>query len=252
MYKYENRIVAFIDLLGFKEAVYTKQCEDIHRAIECFHAVAKKKQTYTKTRHVTQFSDSIVISALATEPSAVFFLLIDIQYMIGDLIQHGFLCRGGICLGDLLHNSKYLFGSGIIKAYQMENSKASFPRVIVDNDVILLAKKYHAPQNRPNEETEYVKRIISCDNDGYFFIDYFESYVKQFAYIQNVSHYLIMLEEFIRKMAGNEKLESKKNWLIQKYNTLLEQLKKGLPYSDQTGQKDDSFNKYIQNLPYMK
>lgn len=261
-YNYEKRIIAFIDLLGFKNAILEKSCDEIAFAIESFHSLAKIKNPLAKTRRITQFSDSIVISAHAEEPSAVFFLLVDIQFMIANLITKGFLCRGGICIGQLVHNEKFLFGEGMITAYLMECKKAKYPRIIVENNVINQARKYHAAQNRPEEEQKYVKEIVSQDNDGYYFIDYFEKYAKQMDYIQNISGYLINLNTLIdllkNKISATNNSDSKAifaekyNWLVQKYNQLLKSLKQNLPYRDMTGEIDIQFNKYIEELSSLK
>lgn len=248
-YEYENRIVAFIDLLGFKSAIKEKTCEDIAYAIMCFHSLTKIKNPFAKTRRITQFSDSIVISAQAEEPSAVFFLLVDIQQMIGKLIAKGFLCRGGISIGKLIHNNRFLFGEGMVSAYQMESKTAKYPRVIVENEVISLAHKHHAEQNLPEEELQYVKEIVTQDDDGFYYIDYFEKIVNQFDYIQNVSGYLINLKNQI-DVLKQENLNDKYKWLLQKYNHLLKKLKQGIPYKEITGEDDTLFNKYVNEIPF--
>ncbi len=249
-YNYEKRIIAFVDLLGFKNAIKEKKCEDIAYAINSFHSLTKTNNPFAKTRRITQFSDSIVISAQAEEPSAVFFLLVDIQFMIADLIAKGFLCRGGICIGQLVHDKKFLFGDGMVSAYLMECKNAKYSRVIVNGDVITLARKYHAEQNSPEEELRYVKEIATQDDDGYYFIDYFWKYIKQLDFIQNASGYLINLKDQI-DILEKEKLTEKRNWLVQKYNQLLKHLKQNLPYKDMTGEIDILFNKYIEELPYV-
>ena len=259
-HNYEKRIVAFVDLLGFKNAIKEKKSEDIAYAINSFHSLKKLNNPFAKTRRITQFSDSVVISAQAEEPSAVFFLLVDIQIMIANLITKGFLCRGGICVGQLVHNDKFLFGDGMVSAYLMESKRAKYPRIIVEENVINLARKHHAAQNRPEEELKYVKDIVTLDDDGYFFIDYFEKYAKQIDYIQNISGYLINLDaqiDYLEKnfLAANDpaskaKFTEKRNWLVQKYNHLLKHLKRNLPYKDMTGETDILFNKYIEEIPY--
>ncbi len=153
--------VAFIDILGFKNMV-SKDIDSVILALryiemfcESFFKFPSRqagKSTfpleywpeydYSNNQEemnkptVTMFSDSIVIS----KPFDSFFdisefveFISKIQYT---LLTEGILIRGGISTGTLYHSAKYLFGSAIISAYQLESEKAIYPRIIIDEKLI--------------------------------------------------------------------------------------------------------------------
>lgn len=88
--------------------------------------------------------------------------------------ERGLLLRGGICTGDLYIDDNFVLGSGLITAYNIENTLAIYPRIIVDDDII---KRYHA-----------ASRYCFRGDDNLLYIDYL-SYAKQ-NFKKNISdHY---------------------------------------------------------------
>lgn len=72
---YEERIVLFLDILGFKELIEssakkTEEIDKIKKAIHTIREVFDITNT-TRERTVTQFSDSIVVSFLTNENGEV-------------------------------------------------------------------------------------------------------------------------------------------------------------------------------------
>jgi hypothetical protein len=48
----------------------------------------------------------------------------------------GFLLRGGITIGDIVHDDEVVFGPGLNRAYELESQVARMPRIILDPDLI--------------------------------------------------------------------------------------------------------------------
>ncbi len=134
--KYEQRIVAFVDVLGFSNLVYSKTTDLISKyftfVVEDFqNAVAK---------HGFQFliiSDSIVLSTPDTKENLKTIVVILYRLQQKLLEEEGILIRGGISHGELHldRDSNIIVGQGLINAYKLE-SDASYPRVILDRSFI--------------------------------------------------------------------------------------------------------------------
>ncbi|MGP1508585.1 MAG: hypothetical protein ACTTJW_06900 [Sphaerochaeta sp.] len=158
---YENRAVAFVDILGFKDLINhtfdkneneiednTQKLNDFFDEIEREFCSEKRWSDLpdTCTRIVTHFSDSIVFSVKAEQQDVILLLLDYIHYLLITGIQYGILFRGGITYGKVVHTDKMLFGPAMNKAYSLESKTAVYPRIIIDNDVIKQIFKHKGPQ----------------------------------------------------------------------------------------------------------
>lgn len=233
---YENRIVAFVDILGFSNLVkdsYAGNIENqsvtnnihsfIHQMLDDFI-----KERSFNSMVATQFSDSIVISYKMDEESAVFNLLLSIMFLICDAMKHNLLLRGGVSVGPLCHNKHELFGPAMIKAYNLESSCACYPRIILSDEVIDLAREYHASHHKPEQELEYVENLLQKDFDGYYFVDYFEAPNGNFD--ENDCDYFLYLNNIRKVITDNLKIKDervlqKMRWMISYYNKALENMK---------------------------
>src|SRR5262249_41585996 len=96
---YENRIILFLDFLGFKEIVERTEADrqylhNLLDAIDLLHQVGRDDAELSKSQRITTFSDSVVLSYAVHEESAVFYLLTDVTFAIIDLAIKGFFVRG--------------------------------------------------------------------------------------------------------------------------------------------------------------
>lgn len=188
--KYEKRLIAFIDILGFKEIV--KQSEKDISKVELIYSVLdylknwevsekwdlrlveieedaqkrgiEKFDIRNKT-NVTAFSDSIVVSVRVEDNiNEMTSTLITILAYIGAvLLEKGILFRGGLTVGNLIHNENgTVFGQGLIDAYKLESGNAKFPRIIL-SDHLLNELKYPIESKRNRYPYhQYLERF----NDG--------------------------------------------------------------------------------------
>jgi hypothetical protein len=195
MMTYENRIVTYIDLLGFKRLIKSKLVDSISDAgqenpweyDEVVHALTEfrrittfqDKQPLPNPPMITHFSDCVVISFDPKNPKNKGDVLYHIKHVQALIYKMANLrvnlhipCRGAIVFGKIMHTPEILFGPGLIDAYEMERCVAKFPRVIIDDNVIDLGVK-----NRPDDFTESGARaafesICIEDDDGKKYIDY--------------------------------------------------------------------------------
>lgn len=177
---YTERIVAFIDVLGFKDIVdeSEKNIEKLQLIFETLTSLkkwevpdkwgielieieesAQKKGVdnfqIENDVQCTCFSDSIVVSVSICNQAAneVLATLITNLALIGaKLITEGILIRGGITVGNLIHTKDgTIIGKAFIDAYQLENSAAIYPRIILSNKMIeqLNYPIYHKNKSYP-------------------------------------------------------------------------------------------------------
>lgn len=181
--EYEDRIVCFLDILGFKRHIRrtdTKDSEENTRNINNIVSAIQDIRFFTdieelqetEGKQVTQFSDSLVISFLSNEESGVFHSLLLIMWIQVSLVKHGILCRGGIVRGKLIHTEKFLFGPAIVNAYKLESKAALYPRVILDETIILSGVEAHGQHHFASHEEDSIMSLLKQDSDGMYYIDY--------------------------------------------------------------------------------
>ena len=176
---YKEHLVCFIDLLGFKSAI--KQTTENNEILKVLYDVihdlkenSLKNKVYGNIPYfyldpqntvkpagevfgedvveqfsesfpvkITQFSDSFVISCPSNN-SASCTLLLECIYTIKLMFFYdlGMMLRGGIALGQLIHEEGgALFGPAMNDAYELESKNAIFPRVIISDKAYELLKK---------------------------------------------------------------------------------------------------------------
>lgn len=172
---YEQRLILFIDFLGFSEVVAATEedPEALRRLMAALDDIGRLGEAdIFESQQVTQFSDSVVMSYRVTERSGVFWMLNAIALTVISLVGRGFLLRGAVTLGALHHTRRHIVGPAMVRAHEMESNLARYPRVILDPAVIALARRRRNEDHTPDDEEGYVRSFIAEDDDGQPFIDY--------------------------------------------------------------------------------
>lgn len=163
-HQYENRLVCFMDLLGFKNKVLQAQndpavFDDLYRSIESVQTAGLRDAIYGSIPYispkgkvmqvaddpkaladaqtnwplsVTQFSDSFVISCPADNKISC-GLLLQLVFGLYRLFfkELGIFVRGAIDMGLLVHvENGPLFGPAMNQAYYLESEVAVYPRLL--------------------------------------------------------------------------------------------------------------------------
>ncbi|MBZ4038069.1 hypothetical protein [Novilysobacter selenitireducens] len=174
--EYEKRIVVFMDILGFRDHIKHSVTDSAHikriaRAIETIHEHTRIDEEWAH-HQVTQFSDCVVVSYLTKQSSAVFDILLTVSLLQKELASQGFLVRGGITAGDLIHDGHMAFGPALVEAHRMESELASVPRILVDPKLTHIAGRHPAPHHDYATEAKYVRDFVKTDGDGLDYLDY--------------------------------------------------------------------------------
>jgi len=214
---YQERVVVFIDILGFGNLVEStvvdemEDTEKVETIIECFNNALEDiyDVSHRDFVQISHFSDSFVISHTIDESyedkearNRLYFMVFLItKFIIKAFIKKDILLRGGITRGKVFHKENFLlFGPAMNKAYNMESKVAKYPRIIIDHEII-----YHLKSTIGDsfeQVLDFVSPVIK-DDDGEYFLSYFDD--CRTSIIDTVPE-------------SNESLKEKKAWL-KKYLT---------------------------------
>ncbi|MBL0236644.1 MAG: hypothetical protein IPQ02_08565 [Saprospiraceae bacterium] len=89
----------------------------------------------------------------------------------------GIFIRGAIAISELYMDENIVVGPGLIEAYELENSLANFPRIILSKSASRLVKthiNYYANHNHSPQSNEYLR-----DTDGFVFLNYLQHAIYQ-------------------------------------------------------------------------
>lgn len=235
---YEDRLIIYIDVLGFSDFVnYTtiskvnpdekiKQIDSFLTMIRTFFEDKSDKLKLCNTKQVTSFSDLIIVSINLNEIDNIDLEIMNVFYLLLNASYKGFLLRGSIVYGKLIHTKDIIFGSGLIDAYNRERSIAKYPRVIIDSGVVKDLKELSNKKN-----TFSLEDIISYDIDGLYYIDIFKNmrdYVDNFWQYTRI---LASLCSILINIQDNPILKEKYEWLAEKLVNHIEDNKDVLKYS---------------------
>lgn len=162
---YQTGIVAFIDILGFKEIV--RKSERSPRLLKTIYeslGFLKKRELPEKWNlqlveieedaqkrgiedfdiayrtFSSAFSDSIVVSVIIDDKNihaSFSTLLANLAFVGSKFVMDGILIRGGITIGKIIHTETgIVFGQGLIDAYNLETRSAKYPRIILSDKLI--------------------------------------------------------------------------------------------------------------------
>jgi len=169
---YEERFVAFVDILGF--AALVENLDTNHQkhwvVVNALKNVTKLKgfdDDVTGIRCET-FSDSLIISANANADGLV-HMVMSIHFLAQHLLKSGIMIRGALVLGNIHHEEGIAFGPAVNKAARMENSVAVFPRVVMAKRVVDFFKDMAKAQDIGEN---YFNRELRQGKDGMWFINF--------------------------------------------------------------------------------
>ena len=144
--KTTEHLICFFDILGYKNILNNtikfhepQLIIDIKEIVKDIYKIKKIfDKAYNKIKIYT-FSDNFLIAIEINNNSNYFIefndmitIIQEIQFKI--VMYHGFFIRGSLVKGQLYTGRNFVYGRGLIKAYELENKEAKYPRIIVDND----------------------------------------------------------------------------------------------------------------------
>lgn len=181
MREYKECYIAVLDLLGFRSALNSYNCETI---AGFFDEINRQYIiSYNKTvepiiskddLHIKVMSDTVCMFVEVSVKNALTALMATCDYLQIRLLRFNIpiLSRGAIVKGQIYHNNDVLFGNGFVKAYYLQEEITKYPRIIIDNEVIESYKAFDEAGQRYLDNF-----LIKDDCDGMYISDYlFEFY----------------------------------------------------------------------------
>lgn len=220
---YEKRVIAFLDILGFKNLISETNNKKTFNLVktsleyiagvrdEHYHGLFSEYKSIDK--EISVFSDSIVISYSQNVRGGLFYILMDLVYICIYLNQNGIFVRGGITFGELYHKNHICFGPAMVAAYLLEEEKAIYPRIIVDNKAFEFGINTPGYANTPKQECEYLDTLLMKGDDGNFYLDY----LSQAQEMDNPDYYIIVLLDIQKHIISNLKHTKEDKHIFCKY-----------------------------------
>lgn len=174
--KTETYIVAYLDILGVTSRMQlqnTSQVEPLNKLYNLYTFVMELVEENKGIKKLEGiefkiFSDNVIIAKkLSANPSeqileieSVFNWVSHFQASaVGDGV--GWLVRGGITIGDFFINETIVWGNALLRAYELENSIAIYPRVIIDTAILSKISNQ-----------KILSDYLRTDVDGMYFLNY--------------------------------------------------------------------------------
>lgn len=198
MSKYQERLVSFIDILGWSSHVSASASDDglTEKLVDAISAINRLTLSYYKgSRHdiVDRFSDSVIYSSNISCEADILLFFANISYLQRQLGKIGFFIRGGVSFGKMWHEQGACFGPALNEAVSLEQCEARYPRIILSQDALnivpswssrysddertagLFRSMHYSPNFDYNiiDAMEEGNDLVLIDRDGIGFINYF-------------------------------------------------------------------------------
>ena len=202
-YELSNSVIAFIDIIGFKERVRAakingkseqlftefqnvlKDVDDLLQDIfakYCYELTNGESEI--KSRYKFRiFTDCIVIACpirdsyhhdtLIKGLDGFSEILETASVIQCELICRGFFVRGAITVDELYMDEMTIYGVGLIDAYEAESKHAKYPRIILTEAAQAMFKEINN-LFQVNDYKNYLNKHLYIDSDGVYFLNYLQ------------------------------------------------------------------------------
>ena len=171
--KTKQYAVAFLDMLGATNKINKSatQDESLNIIYNLYTSIMELSNPDTGIKKYDGirfkiFSDNILIAKEIDPDNSVDSVLMLLNCVsnflcsaVGDSV--GWLVRGGIAVGDLYIDETVVWGSALVRTYELESKIAVYPRVLIDRTVLEILQQSNMGQ-------EYILK----DEDGLHFLNY--------------------------------------------------------------------------------
>jgi hypothetical protein len=164
--------IAYLDLLGTTSKIsndtdgqYLYNIRSIYNMAVKFTEDEQESPSVYGRIETKIFSDNIVLAIPLDSDHDMVGISCLLKFVaffqhIADIHYH-WLIRGGITIGELYIDEILVWGTGLVRAYELENTIAIFPRIVIDRNVLEIVGK-NSPSFYP-------------DIDGQFFLNFLNS-----------------------------------------------------------------------------
>ena len=189
-------------------------------------------------------SDAIVrVRAYDTQyhDGAFFYELYDLLHAQVGLIQNGVIIRAGVTVGEAyvgINGEGPLFGSGLVRAHEIENQEAIYPRVVVDEHAIAEHRRdprLRAEHNTLEYEQQAIESLLATGEDSTRYIDYLRASRSEFDYVLEAgSNFLDRHASVVRcglAQPSDRRIARKFEWLARYHDVCVAELQREITSS---------------------
>jgi hypothetical protein len=214
----QNRIIYYIDILGFKELIHDENYEKAELLSglvkgwkNAYEEISKSLSiSYDDWPEITLFSDTIVVSRkFPCDNKLINGDLKTIDIFRSRLMFFDMYIRGAISIGELHHcdNTSSIYGKGLIEAYKSEEALANYPRIII------------SPESYKLIPSKILKDYFKRDKDGLSYLKFrkitspfFEDSDKISSPKDVTKHIINLITQ--QSKQTNPKVRIKHEWLL--------------------------------------
>lgn len=202
-------VVAFIDLLGVSSAIEAESQWTLDY-IWLFYKIIVEKINSRENIKFKIFSDNILVCK-EIEKKCPECAILDVIYIVEQIELQMFnigasFTRGAMVVDYLYIDNNFVYGKALINAYNLENKKAIYPRVLIDESVINLVKG----------KCKY----IILDNDNQYFYDFLQLRIDQGKKMLELEFSIFQgnIITNLKRKSICDKVLKKMIWLINYFN----------------------------------
>jgi len=249
---YEDRVVAYVDVLGFRDLVQrssnsSSQQEQIRQILRSLAfaepawtrdsplelvcgslrrlgdqdapaSAARKIGQYASSESGTTFSDSVVLSVVSSS-LGISHMIAALLALSIDLAEWGAYIRGGISLGLVHYDDNNPVGPAVLDAYRLEQTVATYPRIVISTEA------YQAIASVSVASIGHLARYIRTDpNDGRPFLDFLGAPAMDLVALSRAESLREIRQQLLRQLSGrlaDSRVRRKLDWLVSYFNTAL-------------------------------
>jgi len=220
---------AFLDVLGFRQHVKEAQIAPggIQAMLNTYlSAVSPPTDQLLETAaavaawQVVAFSDSVVLGYPLQTPDAEpeFGALEDelLRYQLV-LALSGFFVRGGLAIGELFMDERLAFGPALIDAYELQDTIANTPRIVLSLEMATLLRKhlgfYAFPSAAPHNQ------VLLVDSDERVFLNYLSATITEGEVdVDALARHRSVVEKGLKRYQSSPRIWSKYQWVGSYHN----------------------------------
>jgi hypothetical protein len=215
--RYEERVVAFLDILGFRKKVLQDKASaevvirDIDTAIS--HVIEMMGLEGPKSTSIRGFSDCFSISCA---PDDLSLLIRELSYLQLFLCTSGIFVRGSVSAGYHFENDHIIFSEALIKAYDLQ-AHDKYPRIMIDAEIV----QRMTDETCPHYGDRLVEYVILAPDERYC-LDYLHVLTLEGydAFLDELlEQHKLAIVEAVKRNVNDSGVIEKYKWVANYHNT---------------------------------
>jgi hypothetical protein len=223
---YKTCLVTYFDILGFRSLLKTETAGRISGILRVVKESSRRDRESERDldRLYESFSDltlrSIAVSSLEFLLERPGFLLYELESIAKvqiELIQReAILVRGGIAIGALVKSWGLVYGTALVKAYELEE-KATHPRVLIHPELVKVLRKLSSQGGHDIE----MNQLVATDRN-LSYVDYLRYRSRLPDWEEQAKFFKLhkeLIEQGLAHFSSHPRILAKYRWLKRYHNS---------------------------------